>query len=105
LGRSPLENFARPGSLSIRIGLFRGEPGDEVVGHHVLQSIALHGWEKMKDKWEEIWLIVFVSICTSVEPLTPVVDQKRELKPSKMAVPLPHLRQCLGPELHSTSVT
>jgi hypothetical protein len=37
-----LKDFARPSSLSVRIGLFRGEPGDQVVLHHVLQGVTLH---------------------------------------------------------------
>ena len=36
-----LEDFARPGLFSERIGFFRRESGDQVILHHVLHREAL----------------------------------------------------------------
>ena len=46
----PLKDLAGPSSLPVGVGLLRGEPGDEVVGHHVFQSIALSGSRIKKER-------------------------------------------------------
>ena len=50
-----LKDLAGPSSLSVGVGLLRRKPGDQVIVHHVFQSIALSG-SRVKKKEQEGWV-------------------------------------------------